>query len=313
MDGSGSSTLTAPAPSAAIGALNALFGSLRAEYLNDDIYEMFTQPSYWPELLTVRPCMLVGGRGTGKTTVLRSLSYQGQSRFNGADPRTWPFIGVYYRVDTNVVAAFRGAGLDEAEWGRLFSHYLNMILVSRVLEFCQWHTDAGGEPPLTREGAALVAASLNVAPAQDVPGLAASIDRSLVAFEAFVNNAGSAEWPQLSMQGRPLELLVRELQHGAVLTERPFCVLIDEFENLENYQQRIFNTLIKHSSTALSYKVGMKTTGHREHATLNANEQLMEPADYALIDISPSLTQAGFADFAEQICNARLAVTGQVL
>lgn len=307
MDGASSSTLTAPKPSAAIGALNAVFGSLRAEYLNEDIYEMFTQPSYWPELLTVRPCMLVGGRGTGKTTVLRSLSYQGQSRLNGSDLRAWPFIGVYYRVDTNVVAAFRGAALDDSQWGRLFSHYLNLILVGRVLEFCQWHMDAGGEDPLTPQGAALVATSLNVAPAQDVSGLAASIDQSLITFEGFVNNAGSTDWPLLSMQGKPLELLVRELQRGDVLGDRPFCVLIDEFENLENHQQRILNTLIKHSSTALSYKVGMKTTGHREHATLNENEQLMEPADYALIDISPSLTLTGFSEFAERICNARLA------
>ena len=58
--------------------LSKLFGSYKAEWLKEDIFNLFAEPSYLPELTTPRPCILVGGRGTGKTTVLRGLSYQGQ-------------------------------------------------------------------------------------------------------------------------------------------------------------------------------------------------------------------------------------------
>ena len=288
--------------------LNAVFGSLRAEYLNDDIYDLFTAPTYWPELLTVRPCVLVGGRGTGKTTVLRSLSYEGQARLNtGPILESWPFVGTYWRADTNVVTAFRGAGLDEAQWSNLFGHYLNLIFVARILQFCYWGQQHGVEGLLSKEGARRTAMSLNLPEADSLGVLIDAVEDAVIGFEAFVNNASAAATPMLSMQGKPVETLVTELVKDGRLQGRTFCILIDEFENLQDYQQRIVNTLLKHSSDVLSYKIGVKTTGYRQHATLNPSEQVMEPADFALIDISPSLLSNGFGDFAEHICNARLS------
>jgi len=51
--------------------LNSLFGSYKAEWLRSKIFDLFAEPSYFPELKDNRPCVLEGGRGTGKTTVLR--------------------------------------------------------------------------------------------------------------------------------------------------------------------------------------------------------------------------------------------------
>src|SRR5690349_6882263 len=86
--------------------LSQLFGSYKAEWLKEHMFELFTEPSYFPELTTSRPCMLLGGRGTGKTTVLRSLSYEGQFALKGRNPSHiagWSFFGVYHRVNTNRV------------------------------------------------------------------------------------------------------------------------------------------------------------------------------------------------------------------
>lgn len=313
MESLGAAPMTTEArPTPLVETLNNVFGSLRAEYLNDDIYDLFTQPTYWPELLTVRPCVLVGGRGTGKTTVLRSLSYEGQARLNGdVSPERWPFIGIYWRADTNVVTAFRGAGINQESWSNLFGHYLNLIFVARILQYCDWSQQQGGGALLSANAARKTAVSLNLAPVNDLSGLIDAVDDAVIGFEAFINNAASVDPPLLSMQGRPVETLVRGLHDDARLHRRAFCILIDEFENLEGYQQRIINTLLKHSSDLLSYKIGVKTTGYREHATLNSTEQVMEPADYALIDISPSLVSSGFGDFAERICNVRLARLAQ--
>src|SRR6266496_3913877 len=81
-------------------ALGRFFGGYRAEWLKEQLFELFTEPSYFPELLTERPCVLMGGRGTGKTTVLRALSYDGQYKLRGErDDKVadWPFFGCYYR------------------------------------------------------------------------------------------------------------------------------------------------------------------------------------------------------------------------
>ena len=79
MESTDPSTLTSGAGGeAAVAQLSQLFGSYKAEWLKEQLFDLFTEPQYFPELMTARPCMLLGGRGTGKTTVLRSLSYEGQ-------------------------------------------------------------------------------------------------------------------------------------------------------------------------------------------------------------------------------------------
>ena len=64
--------------SAKLAKLDELFGSYKAEWLKGKIFDFFTAPNYFTNLKDNRPCILQGGRGTGKTTVLRGLSYQGQ-------------------------------------------------------------------------------------------------------------------------------------------------------------------------------------------------------------------------------------------
>ena len=120
-----------------------LFGSYKAEWLKEQIFDLFTEPAYFPELKTPFPCVLVGGRGTGKTTVLRGLSYEGQFALGGRDPKAlpaWEFIGLYYRVDTNRVTAFKGPEVQPSDWIRLFAHYFNVIVCGLVLDFLEWYS-----------------------------------------------------------------------------------------------------------------------------------------------------------------------------
>ena len=90
-----------------------LFGNYKAEWLGERIFDLFRAPSYFPDLERPRPCVLIGGRGTGKTTVLRSLSYEGRYALRGPEAAVgdWPYYGFYYRVNTNRVTAFQGDDL----------------------------------------------------------------------------------------------------------------------------------------------------------------------------------------------------------
>lgn len=44
--------------------LDELFGSYKAEWLNEKIFHFFAAPSYFTSLKDKRPCVLMGGRGT---------------------------------------------------------------------------------------------------------------------------------------------------------------------------------------------------------------------------------------------------------
>lgn len=292
--------------SAYLGKLIEVFGGQKAEWLGPMLFELFSEPSYFPQMTTARPCVLVGGRGTGKTTVLRGLSYEGQYAIRGRNDSgisDWPYYGMYYRIDTNRVNAFQGPELSDLEWTRRFAHYVNLTMCIQVGRFLEWFQDkTGTSTELDLEARRHVASTLNI----DVPDSNADLLRSLrlalARFEGHINNVASAKGPDLSMQEAPVQSLFEAISSNKSFQGKLFFFLMDEYENLQNYQQRLVNTLIKHCGEVYTFKVGVRELGWRVHSTLNDYEQLTSPADYMRIDIN----QGGFADFAHKVCQDRL-------
>ena len=74
-------------------------GQVRAEYESDDeLYGRFAVPMYFKQLTGIAPSFLVGGRGTGKTTTLRWMSFRGQARVSRSpEPDKWQVVGAYWK------------------------------------------------------------------------------------------------------------------------------------------------------------------------------------------------------------------------
>jgi hypothetical protein len=290
--------------------LSQLFGSYKAEWLQERIFELFTEPTYFPDLITSRPCMLVGGRGTGKTTVLRCLSYEGQFELSGRDNDSIlrrDFYGFYYRVNTNRIAAFHGPELSERTWTRLFGHYANLLLCGLVTDFLRWYNgNLPTHPTLSPEACFNIAVSLGAERCESLDHLCRAIVSLRVKFESFINNIASDRLPHLSLQGAPIDELMDAVTSLPQFAGKRFFFLIDEYENFLDNQQEIFNTLIKHAGTTYTFKVGVRELGWRKRTTLNANEQLVSPADYIRINISERLSGVRFDEFARGVCNARI-------
>ena len=290
--------------------INELFGSYRAEWLDHKVFELFSAPKYFPELMTNRPCVLLGGRGTGKTTVLRCLSYEGQFELKHRDPlvfRAQKFFGIFYRVDTNRVTAFRGTERSEDQWVKLFGHYINLVLGGSFVRFLVWHNRLYPElPTLSSSDIKLVCSSFQMPTVGNLAELAAALRERVVEYEAEINNIAEAAPRHLTIQGAPLDVLAdcaRELLH---FKGCQFSFLIDEYENFLDYQQRAFNTLIKHISNRYTIKVGVKQLGWRVRQTLGGTEQLVSPADYNRISLAERLDGEAFDEFAHHVCQTRL-------
>jgi hypothetical protein len=309
MEASNSKDMTLP-ESSPEEQLSALFGSYKAEWLRDQIFDLFTEPSYFPEMTTSRPCMLIGGRGTGKTTVLRCLSYEGRFALQGrrvAEIPAWPYYGVYYRVNTNRVTAFKGPELDGDHWRRTFAHYFNLLLCELTVDFLEWfRTKCPDQPTLTSRHCARIGVSLHLGPTSDASALADALQDARLAFEAYINNVADRHAPALSLQGSPIDVLTEAMQEISPFAKKPVFYLLDEYENLEDYQQQVINTLIKHSGQHYTFKIGIRELGWRCRTTVNENEQLIHPADYVRIDITDKLEGDVFKSFALKVCNDRL-------
>lgn len=289
-----------------------LFGIYRAEqWLSDALFRLFSKPSYFPELETPRPCVVVGGRGTGKTTVLRCLSYEGRFALRdgeAANVEDWPYFGFYYKVNTNSVSAFQGEELSQRQWQKLFAHYLNLIFSGRVVEFLQWFDQvAPGGTPLPAQLCSDLAASLYCDPAASQGELLDSIRRGVRRFEAWVNNIDPDRLPGLSMQGVVIDDLCNAVLELPQFKDKRLFFIVDEFENLLDDQQEVVNTLVKHCGPGYTFKIGVRELGWRRRSTLNSNEQLQSPADYERIDIEQRLEGEQFVKFATEVCCLRAA------
>ena len=290
--------------------LSQLFGSYKAEWLKEQMFDLFTEPSYFPELLTARPCLLIGGRGTGKTTVLKSLSYEGQFVLRGRDPKTipaWKYYGIYYRVNTNRVTAFQGPELAPERWIRVFAHYFNLLICDATLRFLEWYyLHFPTSPPLPDVACTNVAKSLNLSDFKTLRELGDGVESALIEFEAYINNVADNPKVPLSIQGSPLDILFEGITNLPPFKGKHFFVLIDEYENFEDYQQQVINTLIKHCGQLYTFKIGVKELGWRRRTTLNENEQLISPADYVRVPVMEKLESA-FEEFALKVCNDRIS------
>jgi len=296
--------------------LSQLFGSYKAEWLKERMFELFTEPSYFPELATPRPCLLLGGRGTGKTTVLRCMSYEGQFALHGKKSdtvSTWSYYGMYYRVNTNRVTAFQGPELSQEKWQRVFAHYFNLVCCDLIIRFLEWYyLHCPQSQQLSESDCSRVSLSLNLQPASDIASLAKRISEAQTKFEAYINNVADNDDMQLSLQGAPIDALMEAIQRLSPFKSKHFLFLLDEYENLADYQQQIINTLIKHSGQFYSFKVGVKELGWRCRTTLNPNEQLISPADYVRIRIADKFDGDRFLIFAQKVCNERISKLNQV-
>ncbi|MCK4983034.1 MAG: hypothetical protein KAS17_08935, partial [Victivallaceae bacterium] len=293
--------------------LNLLFGSYRAEWLKGRIYDFFAEPSYFLALQDNRPFVLEGGRGTGKTTVLRGLSYEGQYALHDKDIDKFDseskFVGIYHRVDTNHVRAFTDGGLSDKKWIKIFAHYFNLIICRDILLFIKWHNKIKPHDLLfTSHQCKLIAQSLHIKNSiEDFTSLVEALDIAMYAFQASINNIGDDTIPLLSMAGDPIKLVTSFAATLPQFTDKMFFILLDEYENYTDYQQQVINTLIKHSTNDYTFKIGVRELGWRIKHTLNKFEMLHDPADYVRINIENKLTEEShFSEFAKNVCQQRL-------
>lgn len=283
------------------------FGDYRSEWRADLFSTLFIKPPYFDELEAPRPTFLEGGRGTGKTTALKSLRFDATAlrRKTAQDGTLIPYLGVYLRINKNRAAAFHTSKSSEQDWDQLFAHYLNLSVCLELTRLMTWLSLNESRRQPSEVDLARLHRVLLIQPATNLETLSSNIKRALDEMETYVNNIGRQPRPQLSMAEAPIRAFTDTIQEG---DERPIYCCIDEYENLSNRQQEIVNTYIKHSDHRLYFKVGVRRFGLRSRRTMNNDDLLVTPDDYGQVDIAGS----DFEAFAVEVANLRLGRAASV-
>lgn len=300
--------------------IERVFGAYKAEWSGDDIFHHFTTPSYFFSLEAFHPCVLQGGRGSGKTTALKGLSYLGQYELRGckidAFDKDVGYIGLYQCIDTNHVRSFVGANISIERWEKYFGHYFNLIVALELAVFLNWHLERNDadeklSSAVLRKFLELLGISNHDCESyEELQGL---IEEELYRFQGVINNVQywekHSDQNYLSSIGDPIRYFVERVLTLNQYKGKHVFIIVDEYENLEDYQQVLLNTLLKHSRDLLTFKIGVRELGWRTKHTRNKDELLYDPADYKLLDIRESFAHGmNFSEFARTVCQKRFDI-----
>jgi hypothetical protein len=269
------------------------FSRNRAEEMGADLWGDFVVPPYFdrlPVMYVRKPYVIVGGRGCGKTTLLRYWSYHSQfsSRRHTIPDDTFKTIGLYIRTDIQFLSSFTGSGIDDAKWGKAFEHALCLAVADELigcLEQINCDTKKSDQygglseldfSPLNAFDAALPSTFTD---------FKKFIRRNRFQLSSWINNLDSAIQAPIFYPLKPfIEALIATIRDLHYLKESVFAVFIDEYESFLKYQHIFVNSLMKLSQPPLVFHVAMKRNG-MPYKNTSGNEMIQEPDDYRTIDI----------------------------
>jgi hypothetical protein len=271
----------------------------RAEEFDRDVWSTYVLPLYFPQLglhEARKSQVLEGGRGCGKTALLRYLSYPSQfSPSRMVVPQAaFQTIGLYLKADSTYFSGFTGYGKSEQHWQDIFEHALCLALAEqivgsmRALNCTSERLGRYGQLQKLDFKDAVQGFAGDEVPA-DLAGFERWLRLQRQLLSKWFKNFESTQPPTLLPLTGFLGALIEELRSKLTyLSSSVFAVYVDEYENLLDYQQRFVNTMIKGGEPPLIFHVAMKPNGMRTRQTIGT-ESIQETADYRLIPLDEYL------------------------
>lgn len=283
------------------------FADFNANYMSDEeILKYWVRPELIFELEAIGidlvgkiPVVVQGGRGTGKTMLLRYLSYEPQIKHYETEQGSVEgflekseYLGIYYRFDGPKLSSFANKNVEDVVWDTVFSNFVELVIGQKYLTLLNGLRQYK-VLDMSKEIESSLCSDLSETlfekeHTDTLSGLKAIMIKLQRDIERFTEKCTFRKVDFL-----PSEVVLR----GSMLFEIPqiiskyfgelqnknFILLLDEYENLTLSQQRILNTYIKHTQLPVTFRLGMRIKGFRTYETLNENEFLREGADFRKI------------------------------
>ncbi|PTV50780.1 hypothetical protein [Acinetobacter pittii] len=287
-----------------------LLSNNRTEHIGLDVWSEFVVPYNFnlSEFYSLQPIKLEGGRGSGKTMILRYLSHYSQFSPNreSVPDDILNNIGIYLKADTQFMRLLQKRGFDESRWFDIFEHYINLIILIEIISALISVKSSNINPDIKNN---INAIKIECLTPYDIPqGTIDTILKTLKKLksscEKIVLNPKNLDSIEI-FSYQLIKDLIEEINRYTGYSTT-FHIFVDEYENLLEYQQKIINSRMKHSEPPINYNIAIKCNGAPIIEIIGSNENLNLQHDFITINLD-NLMMQNFEVFASEILLSRLS------
>ncbi|MGB2867391.1 MAG: hypothetical protein WBD36_02980 [Bacteroidota bacterium] len=288
-------------------------------------YRLFSEIKESDVLQEDNNIIIFGGRSTGKTMFLRYWSFPVQimlartlKHSKGVSItdyfREKGGVGFYIRIDGLVLRSFAGYQIDDSVWTAVFQHYFELVLGRAYMEVMNVFLEEDGSNGKADIGAFVRdVSSLIDSPKQSVDGILEELDRCVHYVDVFRSEVPFGKKNFLPKRVFPAGNLSFNIPKLAGKYLAPFTsgvkfvLLIDEFENYNEQQQRMINTILRFTPPNVRVRLGSRLEGFRTTSTVSKEEFIKEGREYRKVAIEEVLIKdKGYHEFLRDITKKRL-------
>lgn len=269
---------------------------------------------------------ILGGKGSGKTHLLRYYSYQVAKLRYPKDSglsilARQKFLAIFVRATGLDAARFEGDFETQKKWQQLFGIYLELRLIEGVLDaLCDIREssqhDTFDDLAFIAEMSKLIHDN-SVASCQTINAFRKWILDERKKIDNTVNNAAFTGTITYEIQFSIGSLCLRISQAIGLLNDNlldlPLIYLIDEIENLSAPQQQVLNSFIRYGEGLATFRVTGRLYARKTFATLADGEENREGAEFTTTYLDNILRGfKTYPQFARQFVSKRLQVASSI-
>jgi hypothetical protein len=258
------------------------FSIFRAEDISEPNWtnETFVPPIEFAKIISPGNVIIEGHRGSGKSIILQYLSYPSQAEREEKDD----YVGFYLKLQDTFVNTITKREMSIEEWKNFFSHYLSLLLGQSILiTLKKLKEDKKIEIDHEEDFVRRVIFRFFPDLPKDLIGWITNIDSLCDLFSREQNNCATYPRPAIPRLSPHFvyDFLLLLQDYVNDWKGKFFYLLIDEYDKLDNDQQKVANVFLADRGSPITYKVTFKIgvkSFQMVHTTIN-DKMLDDPSD----------------------------------